>query len=77
MRARGSQIAPKIIAERRAEKFLVDLFVGGKGTALNTLHVGKLLDPVKPTLSLPEAIDGGRQTALRRCRRSLRLGIYR
>jgi hypothetical protein len=43
MRARGSQIAPKIIAERRAEKFLVDLFVGGKGTALNTLYVGKLL----------------------------------
>ena len=60
MRARGSQIAPKIIAERRAEKFLVDLFVGGKGTALNTLHVGKLLDPVKPMLSLPEVIDGAK-----------------
>ena len=60
MRARGSQIAPKIIAERRAEKFLVDLFVGGKGTALNTLHVGKLLDPVKPMLSLPEVIDGSK-----------------
>ena len=60
MRARGSQIAPKIIAERRAEKFLVDLFVGGKGTALNTLHVGKLLDPVKPILSLPEVIDGSK-----------------
>jgi len=60
MRARGSQIAPEIIAERRAEKFLVDLFVGGKGTALNTLHVGKLLDPVKPMLSMPEVIDGAK-----------------
>jgi hypothetical protein len=60
MRARGSQIAPKIIAERRAEKFLVDLFVGGEGTALNTLHVGKLLDQVKPMLSLPEVIDGSK-----------------
>ena len=43
IRARGSQIAPKVIAERRAKKFLVSLFVGGKGTALNPLHIGKLL----------------------------------
>ena len=63
MRARGSQIAPKIIAERRADKFLVDLFVGGKGKALNTLHVGKLLDPVKPLFRcqrLSLARNGGR-----------------
>jgi iron(III) transport system substrate-binding protein len=73
IRARGSQIAPKIIAERRAEKFLVDLFVGGKGTALNTLHVGKLLDPVKPMLSLPEIIDGSKwwQGKLRYCATSM------
>jgi len=32
LRARGSQIGPKIIAERRAEKYLIDLFTGGKGT---------------------------------------------
>ena len=57
LRARGSQIGPKIIAERRAEKYLVDLFTGGKGTALSTLHAGKLLDPIKPLLILPEVVD--------------------
>jgi iron(III) transport system substrate-binding protein len=55
-RARGSQIGPKIIAEHRAEKYLVDLFTGGKGTALSTLHAGKLLDPIKPLLLLPEVV---------------------
>jgi len=57
LRARGSQIGPKIIAERRAEKYLVDLFTGGKGTALSTLHAGKALDPIKPLLILPEVVD--------------------
>src|SRR5258706_2353248 len=56
-RARGSQIGPKIVAERRADKYLVDLFVGGKGTALNTLHVGKMLDPINPMLLLPDVVD--------------------
>lgn len=57
LRARGSQIGPKIISERRAEKYLIDLFTGGKGTALSTLHAGKLLDPIKPLLILPEVVD--------------------
>jgi iron(III) transport system substrate-binding protein len=56
-RARGSQIGPRIIAERRAEKYLIDLFTGGKSTALSTLHAGKALDPIKPLLILPEVID--------------------
>jgi hypothetical protein len=30
LRARGSQIGPKIIAERRAEKYLIDLFTAAK-----------------------------------------------
>ena len=57
LRARGSQIGPKIIAERRAEKYLIDLFTGGKGTALSTLHAGKALEPIKPLLILPEVVD--------------------
>jgi hypothetical protein len=57
LRARGSQIGPKIIAERRAEKYLVDLFTGGKGTAMSTLHAGKALDPIKPLLILPQVVD--------------------
>lgn len=54
---RGSQLGPRIIAERRAGKYLADFFVGGKGTALATLHAGKILDPIRPLLVLPEVVD--------------------
>lgn len=54
---RGSQIGPRIIFERRAQKYSADLFVGGKGTAYATLYVGKALDPIQPLLLLPEVLD--------------------
>jgi ABC-type Fe3+ transport system substrate-binding protein len=57
LRARGSDLGPRIIAERRAGKYLVDVFTGGKGTAHSTLYVGKTLDPIKPLLLLPEVLD--------------------
>src|SRR4029077_12771835 len=50
----------EIIAERRAEKYLIDLFTGGKGTALSTLHAGKALDPLKPLLILPAVVDSSK-----------------
>jgi iron(III) transport system substrate-binding protein len=57
LRGRGSALGPRIVAERRAEKYLVDVFAGGKGTALGTLYLGKFLAPIKPILSLPEVLD--------------------
>jgi len=54
---RGAQIGPRIIFERRAEKYSGDLFVGGKGTAYATLYAGKALDPIQPLLLLPEVLD--------------------
>jgi len=54
---RGSQFGPKIIAERRAGKYLVDIFVGGKGTAHATLYPAKVLAPIQPLLILPEVLD--------------------
>jgi ABC-type Fe3+ transport system substrate-binding protein len=57
LRARGSDLGPRIVAERRAGKFLVDVFTGGKGTAHATLYVGKILDPIKALLILPEVLD--------------------
>ena len=57
MRGRGNDLGPRIVAERRAGKYLVDLFAGGKGTALGTLYVGKLLDPIRPLLLLPDVLD--------------------
>ena len=54
---RGSQFGPKIIAERRAGKYLVDIFVGGKGTAHATLYPAQVLAPIQPLLLLPEVLD--------------------
>jgi iron(III) transport system substrate-binding protein len=54
---RGSQLGPRIIAERRAGKYLVDLFIGGKGTAYAVLHPAKVLAPIQPLLALPEVVD--------------------
>jgi iron(III) transport system substrate-binding protein len=57
LRGRGNDLGPRIIAERRAAKYLVDLFAGGKGTAYTTLYMGKVLEPIKPLLILPEVLD--------------------
>jgi iron(III) transport system substrate-binding protein len=57
LRGRGNDLGPRIVAERRAGKYLVDVFVGGKGTAYATLYVGKVLYPIKPLLVLPEVVD--------------------
>lgn len=54
---RGSQIAQKVMGERRAEKFLADLYLGGSGTAYSVFYEGKVLDPVKSVLILPEVAD--------------------
>jgi len=57
LRGRGNDLGPRLIAERRAGKHIADLFAGGKGTAYTTLYVGKILDPIKPLLLLPEVVD--------------------
>jgi iron(III) transport system substrate-binding protein len=60
LRGRGNDLGPRLVAERRAEKHIADLFAGGKGTAFSTLYVGKLLEPIKPILLLPEVLDESR-----------------
>jgi ABC-type Fe3+ transport system substrate-binding protein len=57
LRGRGNDLGPRIIAERRAGKYIADLFAGGKGTAYTTLYVGKVLEPIKPLFLLPEVVD--------------------
>jgi iron(III) transport system substrate-binding protein len=57
LRGRGNDLGPRIVAERRAGKYLVDVFAGGKGTALGTLYVGKVLEPINTVLVLPEVVD--------------------
>ena len=53
----GTQLLPRIITERRAGKYLVDISVSGPGTTYNVLHKAKALDPIKPALILPEVLD--------------------
>ena len=54
---RSSDVAARIIAERRAGKFLADVVAVGSNTAFNVLYRAKALDPLKPTLILPEVLD--------------------
>jgi len=54
---RGSQVAQRMIAERRGDKYLADVFNSGGVTTHGQLHVAKVLDPIKPALILPEITD--------------------
>ena len=54
---RGAQLTTRIVAERRAEKYLADVFSGGANGNFNVLYKGKALDPIKPALILPEVVD--------------------
>ena len=53
----GTQLAPRIVAERRCEKYLADVYSGGGTSLYQSLYLGKMLDPIKPALILPEVID--------------------
>jgi iron(III) transport system substrate-binding protein len=54
---RGFQLGQKVLAERRADKFIPDIFVQGSTTPTTALYPAKALDPVKPLLVLPDVVD--------------------
>ena len=59
----GTKLAPRVVAERRGEKYLADVYSGGGTSLYQNLYLGKMLDPIKPALILPEVVDpsnGGR-----------------
>jgi iron(III) transport system substrate-binding protein len=53
----GTNNAQRLVTERRAGRYLADLFVGGSGTLIEVLFDGNLLDPLPPMLLLPEVKD--------------------
>ena len=53
----GSSNAQKLMAERRAGKYLPDVFIGGSGTLIEVLFAGKVLEPMAPHFILPEVKD--------------------
>jgi iron(III) transport system substrate-binding protein len=54
---RGNELTTRIMAERRAGKYIADVYSGGTGGNFNVLYKGKALDPIKPLLILPEVVD--------------------
>src|SRR5512145_375920 len=54
---RGPQLSQRVMSERRAEKFAVDLYISGNISPLTVFHRAKILEPVKPLLLLPEVVD--------------------
>jgi len=55
--ATGAVMSPRLMAERKAGQYLADIHVGNPGTTLTTLFPAGALDPIKPALILPEAVD--------------------
>lgn len=51
------ETGPRIMAERRAGKFLWDACICGPTTPFAVLYPAKALDPVRPALLLPEVLD--------------------
>lgn len=51
------QTGPRIMAERRAQKYLWDICMCGSTTPYVTFYPGKALDPIKSALILPEVLD--------------------
>ena len=54
---RMSQLVSRIMAERRAGKYLADLAVGGTTIPLENLKPAGVLEPIRALLILPEVLD--------------------
>ncbi len=80
MGMRGSQLTPRVMRERRAGKYLWDVFVHGTTTALAVMKPAGVLDPIETALILPEVKDpknwaGGRLEFSDRDHYNLLLGL--
>jgi iron(III) transport system substrate-binding protein len=53
----GGQLGARVLVERRGEKYLPDVFSTGANTQHDVLYKAQALEPIKPTLVLPEVID--------------------
>jgi ABC-type Fe3+ transport system substrate-binding protein len=54
---RGNQLGPRLLAERRAEKFIADVSSTGANPNYQQYYLAKALDPIKLALVLPEVTD--------------------
>jgi iron(III) transport system substrate-binding protein len=54
---RGPELSQRVMSERRADKYVVDLYVSGNISPLTVFHRAKILQPVQPLLLLPDVLD--------------------
>lgn len=54
---RGGDLISRIMAERRAEKYVTDIYLGSSGTPMDVLYPAKALEPVPSFMILPEVAD--------------------
>jgi len=54
---RGSDLFPKLFGERRAGKFLADVFLGAPSSIYLNLYRAKIVEPIAPLLIHPEVTD--------------------
>jgi iron(III) transport system substrate-binding protein len=54
---RGSDLIPKLFAERRAGKFLADIFLGAPSALYLNLYKAKIVEPLPPILTHPNVTD--------------------
>jgi iron(III) transport system substrate-binding protein len=57
---RSSQIVSRLQTERMAGIYTVDVFLAGPDTTAITLYGGKMIDPLKPLLVMPEVAEGSK-----------------
>jgi iron(III) transport system substrate-binding protein len=53
----GPALSSRLMAERRAGKYLADLYIAGQGTHVSVLYPAKALAPMAPAFILPEVKD--------------------
>jgi iron(III) transport system substrate-binding protein len=54
---RGNQLGPRLLSERRAEKYIADVSSTGANPNYQQYYLAKALDPITPALILPEVTD--------------------
>jgi hypothetical protein len=53
----SGQLGPRILSERRAEKYLADVSSGGANPNYQLFYTSKILEPISTALILPEVSD--------------------
>jgi iron(III) transport system substrate-binding protein len=60
MAGRSSEITSRVKTERGSGMYSVDVYLSGPDTTATALYAGKMIDPLKPLLVMPDVADGSK-----------------